>query len=111
MHRKLAFVAAVAAIATLLGITDAHADQIEPADRDVNTVRVTYVEPMGRVALYVELNNGATYRLRPCIYEDGSSQPKGCFWDAGNRGNHVGDSFVVLPRGEFVYSVKIGNAR
>lgn len=89
----------------------AFADQIEPADHNVKTVRVTYAEPINRVALYMELNNGATYKLRPCRMEDGSGQRGGCYWDAGNRGNGIGDSFAVLPSGRFVYSARIGSAR
>lgn len=87
----------------------AYAEQIEPADRDVRTVRVAYVEPVGRVALYVELNNGATYRVRPCVFEDGSGQ-RMCYWDASDRGNNVGDSFAVIA-GRVLYSARIGDAR
>lgn len=70
----------------------AHAEQLESADRKVDTVRVTYVEPVGRRALFVELNNGAAYRLNPCRVEDGRQ----CYWDADNRGNGIGRSFVSV---------------
>lgn len=84
----------------------AYAVQLESADRPVETVRVTYVEPVGARRLYVELNNGATYRLNPCRYEDG----RHCYWDAGTAGNGAGSSFVVVA-GRVIYSDKIGDAR
>lgn len=81
----------IATLATLgtLTASPAQADQIEPADRVVKTQRVVYAEQQGR-RLYVELNNGATYSMRPCRYEDS----RNCFWSAGQRGNGVGTSFV-----------------
>lgn len=109
--RKLAGVALIGAlIGGWISPGRAYADQLEPADRDVRTVRVSYAEPVGRVALYVELNNGATYRLAPCRFEDGSGQRGGCFWDASDRGNGIGDSFAVIS-GRFIYSARIGSAR
>lgn len=109
--RKLAGVALIGAlIGAWTSPGRAYAGQLEPADRDVSHIRVSYVEPVGRVALYVELNNGATYRLRPCRLEDGSGQRGGCYWDAGDRGNGIGDSFAVIS-GRLIYSAKIGGAR
>lgn len=104
MTRKL--LPALALTLAALAPTAAHAEQIEPADRPVTTVRVTYVEPSGPRALYVELNNGATYRLNPCRVEDGRQ----CYWDADDRGNGAGRSFVVVS-GRVIYSRLIGAAR
>lgn len=84
----------------------AYAEQLEPADRNVSTVRVSYVEPSGARRLYVELNNGAAYRLSPCRVEDG----RHCYWDADDRGNGAGRSFVRVS-GRTVYSRLIGAAR
>lgn len=97
---------ALAAIATLASTTAAHAGQIEKADRNVNTVRVSYVEPIGAHRLYVELNNGAAYELSPCRYEDGRM----CYWDAGSAGNGQGHSFVSVS-GRVIYSKAVGAAR
>lgn len=77
----------------------ASAEQLEPADREVSTVRVVYVESSDGRRLYVELNNGATYRLSPCRVEDG----RHCYWDADARGNGIGRSFVRVS-GRTVYS-------
>lgn len=111
----LSALAAGATVATALAPLDtlngalvpaAHADQLEPADRNVTRVRVTYVEPIGARRLFVELNNGAAYRLNPCRYEDGRQ----CYWDADDRGNGVGRSFVAVS-GRVTYSSMIGDAR
>lgn len=96
-----------AAVATLiLAPAAAHADQLEPADRNVDTVRVTYVEPVGARGLFVELNNGAVYRLQPCRYEDS----RHCYWDADSRGNGIGRSFIRVS-GRIVFSRMVGDAR
>lgn len=84
----------------------AAAVQLEAADRHVDTVRVTYVEPVGRRGLFVELNNGAAYRLQPCRVEDG----RHCYWDADDRGNNLGRSFVVVA-GRVISSRMVGGAR
>lgn len=102
---------AVAILGALIGLWispgRAYAVQLEPADRHVETVRVTYVEPaIGPQDLYVELNNGATYALKPCRFEDGRQ----CYWDADARGNGVGSSFIVVS-GRVIYSRMIGDAR
>lgn len=69
----------------------AHAERLESADRDVSTVRVSYIERMGRTA-YIELSNGAAYKLSPCRYEDGRQ----CYWSGSTMGNRSGRSFVVV---------------
>lgn len=92
----------LATVATITSTTAAEAVQLEKADRDVTTVRVSYVEPVGARALYVEINNGAAYRLNPCRYEDG----RHCYWDAGTSGNGAGDSFVRVA-GRIIYTNKI----
>lgn len=101
---------AVAIVGALIGLWispgRAHGVQLEPADRNVDTVRVSYVEPVGARKLYVELNNGAAYRLNPCRHEDGRQ----CYWDAGDRGNGAGSSFVRVS-GRLIYSSMIGGAR
>lgn len=87
----------------LLAPAPAHAEKLEPADRDVHTVRVTYVERfrVGTLA-YVELNDGSTWHLRPCKFEDG----RHCYWDAGTFGNHIGRSFIVV-RGTRLFTNRI----
>lgn len=40
------------------------AGQIEPADRDVAQVHVAYVEQRTGRGVYMELNDGSTYRFR-----------------------------------------------
>lgn len=92
--------------AAVLAPSAAHAVQLESADRTVSNVRVTYVEPVGARQLYVELNNGATYRLNPCRVEDGRQ----CYWDADDMGNGSGSSFVSVS-GRLVFSAAIGSAR
>ena len=72
-----------------LAVPSAEARLLEPADRHVNKVRVTYLERDG-IRLFVELNNGALYVLRPCKVEDSEH----CYWDAQRRGNGYGRSFV-----------------
>lgn len=104
MKNLLSTIAIAAAI--VAGPTAANAVQIEPADREVTTTRATYVEPVGERKLYVELNNGATYRLNPCRYEDGRQ----CYWDADSAGNGKGHSFISVA-GKVIYSKKIGAAR
>jgi hypothetical protein len=99
-------VLAALALSVVLPAAPAAAEQLEPADRDVTRVRVTYVEPAGTRALYVELNNGATYHLNPCRSEDGRQ----CYWDADDRGNGIGRSYVVVA-GRVIYSRLIGAAR
>jgi hypothetical protein len=99
------FVAVALSGAVLAPVAPAAAVQLESADRQVDTVRVTYVEPIGRRALYVELNNGAAYRLKPCRYEDGRM----CYWDAGDRGNGIGSSFVRVS-GRIIFSAMVGGA-
>lgn len=84
--------AAVAGLALTTGPADAV--QLEKADREVSRVRVTYVEPARHGRLYVELNNGATYRLKPCRHEDSPS----CYWDARSRGNGIGHSFATVDK-------------
>lgn len=111
MRKFLTSTVLVAAVLAIAPATAAHADRLEAPDTTVAHVRVTYVEPTGREALYVELNNGSTWSLAPCNYEDGSGQRGGCYWDASDRGNNVGRSFVVLPGQRFVYSKMIGAAR
>lgn len=106
-RRHLAGVAIVGAlIGAWISPGRAYAVQLESADRDVTAVRVSYVEPVGKRQLFVELNNGAAYRLNPCRVEDG----RHCYWDAGDRGNGAGDSFVRVS-GRVIYSAKIGAAR
>lgn len=39
----------------------------------------------------------------PCKYEDGSSGPLPCYWDAAHVGNHVGNSFWVDRARRFHY--------
>lgn len=101
---------AVAIVGALIGLWispgRAYAVQLESADRDVSAVRVSYVEPVGARRLYVELNNGAAYRLNPCQSEDGRQ----CYWDADARGNNLGRSFVAVA-GRVITSRMIGDAR
>jgi hypothetical protein len=106
-RRHLAGVAFIGAlIGAWISPGRAYAVQLESAGRPVETVRVSYVEPVGTRQLYVELNNGAAYRLKPCRVEDGRM----CYWDAGDRGNGAGSSFVRVS-GRIIYSNKIGDAR
>lgn len=100
----LALAALVAAVIVLAPFTPtpSHAVQLEPADRKVETVRVAYAEHTANGRLFVELNNGAAYRLNPCRYEDG----RHCYWDAGNSGNGIGHSFVVVA-GRVIYTNRI----
>ena len=49
-------------------------------------------ERLGPDAAYVA-NVGPT--LPPCVWEDGSGGPLPCFWDAANRGNGLGASYIV----------------
>lgn len=37
-------------------------------------------------------------RAVPCVYEDGSGGPLPCYWDAGDMGNGVGNSFWIDRR-------------
>lgn len=101
---------ALAIVGALIGLWlspgRAYAVQLESADRQVDTVRVTYVEPVGARKLYVELNNGAAYRLNPCRVEDGRQ----CYWDAGDTGNGAGSSFVRVS-GRIIFSAAVGGAR
>lgn len=89
-----------AAIATTITFAPSSADavQVELADREVFSVRLTYVEPTGPRRMFVELNNGAAYRLRPCKMEDSN----GCYWDASKAGNGRGNSFVAVRVGRDV---------
>ena len=48
---------------------------------------------------YIVSNAG----VPPCTYEDGSGQKATCVWWAGKRGNGKGDSYLVTPKGEFIY--------
>lgn len=99
----LTLLMAIAALAIVLGtIAPSHAVQLEKADREVSTVRVSYVEQVSARRIFVELNNGAAYRLSPCRYEDG----RHCFWDAGSAGNGIGRSFVVVA-GRVLYTDKL----
>lgn len=94
---------ALAALAIVLGsIVPSHATQLESADHHVKTVRVTYVEQVSNRHIFVELNNGAAYRLKACRYEDG----RHCFWDAGSAGNGIGRSFIVVS-GRVIYTNKL----
>lgn len=64
----IAFIVVALATAAILALsmTDARADQIEPATSDVVKVQVTYAEPMPHKASqnrhYFETNDGAAYR-------------------------------------------------
>lgn len=103
--------AAARLAAVTLGITllafahpadaDAKAVRIEKADRPGGKV-LAYVEPYttrkGKARLYVEFRDGSAWRFTPCRYEDSNN----CFWDAQNRGNGIGNSFVAL-RGKRYY--------
>lgn len=93
---------AVAILGALIGLWispgRAYAGQVEPADRDVKRLSVTYAEPVDRRAVFVEMNDGSAWMLRPCRSEDART----CYWDARRFGNGVGRSFVVL-RGRVVY--------
>lgn len=100
MRGILAAAVVAAGLAVIPGA--AHAVKLESADRKVDTVRVTYVEPVGRGRMFLELNNGAAYRLNACRYEDG----RHCFWSAGSAGNGRGDSFVVVD-GRVIYTRRL----
>lgn len=102
MRSILATAAAGLVLATVAPSAPASAVQLERADRDVSTVRVTYVERVSDRRIFVELNNGAAYRLAPCRYEDG----RHCYWDAGTAGNGKGRSFVVVA-GRVIYTDKL----
>lgn len=106
-RRHLAGVALVGAlIGAWISPGRAYAVQLESADRQVSTVAVSYVEPVGARKLYVELNNGAAFRLNPCRVEDGRQ----CYWDAGDMGNGAGSSFVRVS-GRLIFSDAVGGAR
>lgn len=82
--------------------TAAHAEQVEAPDHKVDTARVTYAEfHPSRPLLYVELNDGSTWRLRPCRVEDG----RHCFW-VSTRGNGIGRSWIVV-RGTRIFTNRI----
>ncbi len=95
-------VAGAAIAGALLGLWispgRAYAGEVEPATHEVKRERVTYAEPIGKRRAYVELNNGAAYKLKPCAFEDS----RGCYWDAGEMGNGAGRSFVDI-KGTAVY--------
>lgn len=102
--RGLAAVVAAAILGCLIGLWispgRAYAEQLEPAEHTVKHVRVvTHTEQTAPRRMFVELNNGAAYRLRPCHYEDSH----GCYWNASTMGDGYGWSFVsvrVAGRGE-----------
>lgn len=64
---------------------------VEPPIRFRKSPRVTYAEQVvGTPFLWAEFNDGRVVILRPCKVEDG----RRCWWDAANRGNGIGTSFV-----------------
>lgn len=90
---RIAVAVAAAILGSLTMAVDSHAatpGQVEPADRSPRTVRVVYVEQAMPGRWMVELNNGASYRLPGCRFEDS----RNCVWDAGTRGNGRGRSFT-----------------
>lgn len=87
-----ALLVTVAAVVATLVPAAGHAVQVEPATSHPAHVRVSYLEPMTRGRVWLELNNGAAYRLKPCEWEDS----RGCYWDAGTSGNGHGHSFVTV---------------
>lgn len=101
-RRSLAPILAAAILGSLIGLWispgRAYAIQVEPSTRTVERVRVTYVEPVAHRRVFLELNNGAAYIMRPCRYEDSH----GCYWNARTRGNHAGRSFVNV-RGDVLF--------
>jgi hypothetical protein len=44
---------------------------------------------------YIRAHGG----IPPCTQEDGSGQPKPCYWNAQVQGNGTGRSFVIVPDG------------
>jgi hypothetical protein len=44
---------------------------------------------------YIRAHGG----IPPCTHEDGSGQPKPCYWNAQVQGNGEGRSYVIVPDG------------
>lgn len=100
MRRALVWVLALAPAVVLAVAVAAPADavRVENPTRWVEVPAVSYLEPVGAGRVFVELDNGAAYRLAPCRYEDGA----GCWWDASTAGNGRGWSFVAVRVGRRV---------
>ena len=62
------------------------------ATHSVEQLKIVHAVPRAAGHLEVSFNNGAKWIVAPCKEEDGSR----CYWDAGNRGNGIGHSFVRL---------------
>lgn len=88
----LAFLGVAILVAAIPSPAHSAVTPLEGADSHPRHVRVAYAEPLTRGHVYVELNNGATYRFTPCAREDS----RNCYWDAQTRGNGHGHSFVNL---------------
>lgn len=66
--------------------------RLESPTRQVNHVRVTYVQQTRTDRLWIEFNTGSLWSVRPCRFEDSNN----CYWAARSRGNGTGRSFVTL---------------
>lgn len=62
-------------------------------------VGVDEVDSVGTGRYLVWFNNGAAFYMHGCVYEDGHR----CVWNAHERGNHIGKSFVQLHRHWYYY--------
>lgn len=69
--------------------------RIEPPKRHVAHVKVVKINHAGP-GIKVRFNTRSLWRVMPCRYEDSNN----CYWDARNRGNGRGTSFVVI-RGKY----------
>jgi hypothetical protein len=70
--------------------------QTTTATHTVKHKRIDLYRHLKAGHLAVALNNGASFDLAPCKYEDGSGQRVGCYWNAQQRVNNVGNTFVVI---------------
>lgn len=97
---KFSLVSLIAVGAILLGSSASASASEEIAKKDLRITHSNLIskEDDTKKRLYVELNDGSTYLLRKCVYEDSAR----CYWDAGSSGNGVGKSFVSL-RGRVFY--------
>lgn len=62
--------------------------------RQVEHTELRKVTPVKHGAVRVRFNNGSVWLFAPCRNEDSNH----CYWDAQERGNGFGDSFVTLRK-------------
>lgn len=101
---KTALATLLAAL-TLATATPAHAQQVHAPTRHVSGYdwRVVKVKDLAGDRVLVKLNNGATHRLRPCVF----TGPRDCYFDARTMmDTGVGDSYVIV-RGWDMYTDKV----